>query len=91
MTARGNLSDMHGPADIPRRIKALARDGVKQLTDPAVIKAMKPAEIVAAQRDGRLLQYMSGIDPSADDRAAYQRGRSDANDAWTKAIKSSDD
>lgn len=90
MTATGNLSDLHGPRDVANRIKSLAADGVTQLTQ-ADLKAMKPEEIVQAQRDGRLLQAMSGIDPFADDRAAYQRGRQDMNNAWIKALESDED
>jgi hypothetical protein len=54
-------ADIHGPADVAKRIASLKRDGVEQLTDPAVIKAMKPEQIVQAQREGRLMTYMSGI------------------------------
>lgn len=90
MTATGPLSDLHGPRDVANRIKSLAADGVTQLTR-ADLKAMKPEEIVQAQRGGRLLQAMSGIDPFADDRAAYQRGKTDADKAWTKALESIED
>jgi hypothetical protein len=90
MTATGPLSDLHGPRDVANRIKGLADAGVAQLTR-ADLKAMKPEEIVQAQRDGRLLQAMSGIDPYADDRAAYQRGRQDMNNAWIKALDSDED
>jgi hypothetical protein len=34
-------------------------NGVEQLTDPAAIKAMRPEQIVQAQRDGRLVKYLS--------------------------------
>jgi hypothetical protein len=83
-------ADIHGPADIANRIKNLAAHGVTQL-GAADVKAMSPEQIVQAQRDGRLMQYMTGIDPFAADRAAYQRGRSDTNDAWTKALASDED
>lgn len=52
-------SDIHNAGDVASRIASLERDGVTQLTDPAAIKAMKPAEVVRAQREGRLLQYLS--------------------------------
>ena len=67
MTGRGNLSDLHNSADVARRIAGLEQQGITQLTDPAKIKEMKPAEIVAAQREGRLLQYMTGITAPASD------------------------
>lgn len=60
-----NIRDIHVAADIPNRIATLQREGIRQLTDPAAIKAMKPAEIEQARRDGRLLAYMSGIKPPA--------------------------
>lgn len=49
---------IHSMADIPGRIAALEAEGVTQLT-AADVKAMKPEEIVAAQREGRLLAYVS--------------------------------
>jgi len=60
-------ADIHGPADIAKRITSLKRNGVEQITDPAAVKAMKPDQIVQAQRDGRLLQYMTGIEPASED------------------------
>ena len=60
-TVEQPLADIHGPRDVARRIKALQAEGVTQLTDAAAIKAMKPAQIVEAQRAGRLLTYMTGI------------------------------
>lgn len=60
-------ADIHGPADVANRIASLKRDGVEQLTDPAAIKAMKPEQVVQAQREGRLMTYMTGITAPASD------------------------
>ncbi len=91
MTQTGNLSDLHGPRDVANRIASLERDGVTQLTDPAVIKAMKADELVAAQREGRLLEYMStpARTPAAE-QAAYDRGKADADSKWAKALEIGD-
>lgn len=88
MTQRGALSDLHTHRDVANRIASLKASGIEQITDRAALKAMKPEEITQAQRDGRLLQMTSGITAPPDERAAYQRGRQDMNNAWIKALES---
>jgi hypothetical protein len=46
--------EIHTLADVDREIASLKANGIEQLTD---VKGMTPEQIVAAQREGRLLEY----------------------------------